>query len=105
MTAAGYNLAKWLVEDVLLHKDAPLTIASNEVLWSIIPKDIIFRYVRDGQLKQKARELIRSGKYVQSMRYKPDFTLKRRLHFTLNQMNYRKIQAMLRQQGTALIAL
>lgn len=90
VTAAGYNLAKWLVEDVLLHKDAPLTIASNEVLWSIIPKDIIFRYVRDGQLKQKARELIRSGKYVQSMRYKPDFTLKRRLHFTLNQMNYRK---------------
>ena len=46
--------------------------------------------IRDEQLKQKARDLIRRRKYVQSMRYQPDFTLKRRLHFTLNQMNYRK---------------
>lgn len=90
VTAAGYNLAQWLVDDVLLHKTAPLTIASNEVLWSIIPKDIIFHYVQDEQLKQKARDLIRNGKYVQSMRYKPDFSLKRRIHFHLNQMNYRK---------------
>ena len=29
----------------------------NEVLWSIIPKDIIFRYVRDEQLKQKGQGL------------------------------------------------
>ena len=68
VTAAGYNLAKWLVEDVLLHKDTPLTIASNEVLWSIIPKDIIFRYVRDGQLEAESQGAhSQAGKYVQSM--------------------------------------
>lgn len=90
VTAAGYNMAKWLVEDVLEHKDLPLTIATNEVLWSIIPKDVIFKYVRDEALKEKARALIKEGKYCQSMQYKPDRNFKHELAFFLNQMNYRK---------------
>ena len=90
VTAAGYNMAKWLVEDVLEHKDLPLTIATNEVLWSIIPKDVIFKYVRDEALKGKARALIKEGKYCQSMQYKPDRNFKHELAFFLNQMNYRK---------------
>ena len=90
VTAAGYNMAKWLVEDVLEHKDLPLTIATNEVLWSIIPKDVIFKYVRDEALKEKARALIKAGKYCQSMQYKPDRNFKHELAFFLNQMNYRK---------------
>ena len=90
VTAAGYNMAKWLVEDVLEHKDLPLTIATNEVLWSIIPKDVIFKYVRDEALKGKARALIKAGKYCQSMQYKPDRNFKHELAFFLNQMNYRK---------------
>ena len=84
-------MAKWLVEDVLEHKDLPLTIATNEVLWSIMPKDVIFKYVRDEALKEKARALIKEGKYCQSMQYKPDRNFKHELAFFLNQMNYRKM--------------
>ena len=69
-------MAKWLVEDVLEHKEQPLTIATNEVLWSIIPKDVIFKYVRDEALKAKARALIQAGKYCQSIQYKPDRNFK-----------------------------
>ncbi len=90
VTAAGYNMARWLVDDVLLEKDLPLTIAENQVLWSIIPKDVIFHYVQDEELKRQARQLIREGKYCQSMRYGADTFRKRFVQFHLSQMNYRK---------------
>lgn len=90
VTAAGYNLAEYLVNDVLYNRDMPLTVADHRVLWSIIPKDIIFRYVSDESLKQEARELIKAGKFIRSMDYKPDLSFRRRLAFHLNQMNYRK---------------
>lgn len=90
VTAAGYNLAKWLVDDVIEQKNMELTVATNEVLWSIIPKDVIYKYVKDASLKEKARILIKEGKYCQSMQYKPDWSPKHALSFFLNQMNYRK---------------
>ena len=57
-------MAKWLVEDVLEHKDLPLTIATNEVLWSIIPKDVIFKYVRDEALKRESACAHQGGKIL-----------------------------------------
>ena len=88
VTAAGYNLAKWLVEDVLYHKDLPCTVATNKVLWSIIPRRIIFQYVKDPALKAEAKELIRHGKYCQSYYYKGDRSLKRWVNFMKNQFHY-----------------
>ncbi len=90
VTAAGYNMAEYIVKDILLEEELSLTIAKNRVLWSIIPKDIIFRYVADEKLKQEAKELIQAKKFIRSMDYKPDMSLKRFVAFHLNQMNYRK---------------
>lgn len=88
VTAAGYNLAKWLVDDVICHKEMPCTIAENKVLWSIIPKKIIFDYVKDPELKAEAKELIRQGRYCQSYYYKGDRSFKRWVHFIKNQYHY-----------------
>lgn len=88
VTAAGYNLAKWLVDDVIYHREAPCTVAENKVLWSIIPKRIIFQYVKDPALKAEAKELIRQGKYCQSYYYKGDRSFKRWVHFVKNQYHY-----------------
>lgn len=44
-TAAGGNLARVLAEDVIFGRDAGLTVADREVLWTILPNRIIFRYV------------------------------------------------------------
>lgn len=41
VTAAGYNLSKWLVEDVLEHKELGLTIADTKSLWMIAPYGVI----------------------------------------------------------------
>lgn len=88
VTAAGYNLAKWLVDDVIEHKDLPCTVATNEVLWTIIPEKIIFDYVPDEQLKAKARRLIKEKKVCHSYYYKGDRSLKRWVNYQKNQFHY-----------------
>lgn len=88
VTAAGYNLAKWLVDDVIYHREVPCTVAENKVLWSIIPKRIIFQYVKDPALKAEAKELIRQGKYCQSYYYWGDRSFKRWINFRKNQFHY-----------------
>ena len=88
VTASGYNLAKWLADDVIYRKEQPLTIADNKVLWSIIPKGVIYRYVADESLKAQAKALIQEGKYCQSLYYKPDMSMKRRIGWLKNQFHY-----------------
>ena len=90
VTAAGYNLAKFLVDDVLLDKPLDCTVATGETLWTIIPKALIFEYVSDPELKAKAKDLIRRGKLCKSLYYKKDRNFKRWLYFQKNQASYFK---------------
>ena len=39
VTGAGYNLAKYLVEDVIEHKPCALTVTQNRHLWWVIPPE------------------------------------------------------------------
>ena len=88
VTAAGYNLAKWLADDVVYEKDMPLTIADNKVLWTFIPKAIIMKYVKDESLKAEARRLYKEGKVCRSLYYKPDMNLHRFVGYLKNQLHY-----------------
>lgn len=88
VTAAGYNLAKWLAQDIIYNEPMELTIAKDKVLWTIIPTRIIFQYVRDEKIKAQVRELIAQKKVVQSYYYKGDKSLKRWIAFLRNQFHY-----------------
>lgn len=88
VTAAGYNLAKWLVDDVIYHREMPCTVATNKVLWTIIPNRIIFRYVKDEAKKAEARELIRAGKVCHSYYYRGDRSFRRWVNYLKNQYHY-----------------
>ncbi|HIT94816.1 MAG TPA: ATP-grasp domain-containing protein, partial [Candidatus Faecivivens stercoripullorum] len=90
VTAAGYNLATFLVNDLILNQPMGCVIAEEQALWSIIPKKIIFKYVKDAELKEQAKELIRDHLFVHSFHYEPDMSLKRRIYFLKNQLNYVK---------------
>ena len=90
VTAAGYNLATFLVNDLILNQPMGCVIAEEQALWSIIPKKIIFKYVKDVELKEQAKELIRDHLFVHSFHYEPDMSLKRRIYFLKNQLNYVK---------------
>ncbi len=90
VTAEGHNLAKYLVEDVLLDQPQECVIANGETLWTLIPTHIIFEYVKDPELRAKARELIRRRKLCKSLFYKKDRNFKRWVYFQKNQASYFK---------------
>ena len=91
VTASGYNLAKWLVEDVVEHKEQELTIADAHHLWMIAPAGIIKKYLKDEALLAEAKELMRQGKVSHQLFCKEDAGLKRRVWYIKNQLNnYRK---------------
>lgn len=88
VTAAGYNLAKFLADDVIYDKKMDLTVATNKALYTIIPKPIIFKYVKDEALKAEAKQLIKEGKVCNSYFYDKDKNFKRRIQFLKNQYHY-----------------
>lgn len=88
VTAGGYNMAKFIVDDIIYGKPQELIIANQKVLWSIIPKNVIFKYLRDEEIKAEARRLIREGKFCHSLYYKKDRGFRRTIMFVLNQINY-----------------
>lgn len=88
VTAAGYNLAKWLADDVIYNKPMGLTVATNKVLYTIIPKRIIFKYTKDEKVKAEAKQLIKEGKVCNSYYYNKDKNIKRKIAFLKNQLHY-----------------
>ena len=90
VTAAGYNLAKYLADDVVYNKPMDLTIATNKALYKIIPNKIIFKYVSNEERLKEAKALIKEGKVCNSYFYNKDANIKRRIAFIKNQYNYFK---------------
>ncbi len=88
VTASGYNLAKWLVDDVIYNKDMPLTIAKNKFLWIQVPKGIVYKYVKDEQALNEVRQLIKEGKCINSLFYKKDLNIKRYIKLKINMLNH-----------------
>ena len=100
VTASGYNLAKWLVEDVVEHKEQGLTIADAHHLWMIAPAGIIKKYLKDEALLAEAKELMRQGKVSHQLFCKEDAGLKRRIWYIKNQLNnYRKYKRYFGNKG------
>ena len=100
VTASGYNLAKWLVEDVVEHKEQELTIADAHHLWMIAPAGILKKYLKDEALLAEAKELMRQGKVSHQLFCKEDAGLKRRIWYIKNQLNnYRKYKRYFGNKG------
>ena len=73
MTGSGYNLARYLVEDRLRGESREFTLATNEILWLVIPKKVAFTYVTDESLRARMRALNRHGKVVNPLFYRGDY--------------------------------
>lgn len=100
VTASGYNLAKWLVDDLVYKKEMPLTIAKNEYLWLQVPKGIVRKYVKSEPLQKQVKELIKQGKWTNSLIYKKDLSLKRYIGIKLSMLNhYRKYKRYYGKKG------
>lgn len=91
-TASGKNLARYLVRDVVYGEERPLEMATldDEVLWTMVPLDVIRTYVHDAGVLARAERLIAAGKVSRSYWCAEDRSLARWLSFQVNQRNYRR---------------
>jgi len=83
MTAAGYNLAELLVDNCVYEKNPDIIYANADSLWLSIPKKIIYQYVENQEVLQRAKKLIKEKKYKYTLLYKKDFSFMRYLRIKL----------------------
>lgn len=89
-TACGFNIAKYLIDDVLYSKRKKFKLAKEEVALSFVPTKVIKKYVDNVGLKKKVLELKRHGKLVNPLEYNKDMSLRRRKWLVLRGINYCK---------------
>lgn len=96
VTSCGNNIAKYVVDDRFLNKDLELKIQKEPFFWRVIPESVVYKFVKDKELINKAKDLSKKGKSATSFGYKSDLrgNIKRSLYvkiYNLNQIKkYRK---------------
>ncbi|MBR3995547.1 MAG: hypothetical protein IKI97_09745 [Clostridia bacterium] len=74
ITASGENIARYLYEDYVNDSlgNMETKYVDTKVLWTYIPKRVIYKYCADKKYADMAKELVKSGKYISSLWYKED---------------------------------
>jgi len=88
VTGAGENLAKYLVEDRVFKKKVDFKSVKNAVLWLVVPQSVAFSYVKDPNLREQMRALIKAGRIVNPLFYPGDLGLKRRLRLLKTHLSH-----------------
>jgi D-aspartate ligase len=93
MTAQGRNMARLLVDDVILglprDPEAPVLL-DTEVLFAVVPLAIVRHYARRDGLRAEIRRLKREGRFVNPLINPREHSLKRRVWQWLRSLNYFK---------------
>lgn len=79
VTLNGYNLARYLVDDLIADTefDGKTIIGKGDSLWLEIPRSLFKRYVADGSSKDKAMEMLHAGKWGTTLSYSRDRNIMR----------------------------
>lgn len=92
VTGAGFNIAKYVVEDLILNKPLDLKICKHQHFWHVMPRNIVYKYVKNEELKNTAKKLVKEGNESSSLFYKKDYrkSPKRWLYLKLYNINQHK---------------
>lgn len=92
VTASGNNISKYVVEDRVLNKDMDFKIQKDEFFWHVIPKSVVYDYVKDKNLVKKCKDLVAAGKSGSGYGYSYDLkgNFKRSLYIFLFGLNQKK---------------
>ncbi|MBY7141522.1 carboxylate--amine ligase [Virgibacillus sp. NKC19-3] len=88
VTALGHNMATYIVDDSIYRKEKPLTYLNEEHLFTVVPKIVLRKFVRNEKVLADVKQLIRQGKWGNPLFYKKDRNLKRKLYLFIRQINY-----------------
>lgn len=72
VTSSGNNIAKYVVEDRVYNKELDLKIQKEPFFWRVIPKSVVYKFVKNPDLVNLAKKLDSEGKSATSFGYKAD---------------------------------
>jgi len=87
-TVSGKNITKYLVDDFIYNKKNEIEYLNNEYLWTIVPKNVIIKYLKNKTLKEKVKQLYKKNKVKNILLYEKDFSIIRFLKIKLKTLNY-----------------
>lgn len=87
-TVSGKNIVKYLVDDFIYNRKNEIEYLDNEFLWTIVPKNVIIKYLKNSNLKTKVKKLYKDGKVRNILFYRNDFSIKRYINIVLKTLNY-----------------
>ncbi len=92
VTSAGENIARCLVSDYRDNAldDVPCKIVDKKILWTYIPKAVIYKYCVDKSCVAEAKELVKEKKFISSLWYKADLAgnPKRLFYVSAQELNH-----------------
>lgn len=93
VTGSGFNVARYVVEEYVYGRpfDPAFETAREEHLWTVVPRGVIRRYVKDPELRARALRLMREGRSVNPVFMKGDFTFNRWLRMVHTTLRHYKI--------------
>lgn len=90
VSAAGYNLVKYVVDDLVYNKTHEFKIIKEKIGLTYIPKGIIKKYVKNEKFKKEILKLYKEKKVVYPLLYKKDLPIKRILFLIRKHFRYYK---------------
>ena len=91
LTFAGYNLVKYLVDDLIYNKKFEYHFVDKKVCLSFVSKKIINKYIQNENLLKVINNLYKNKKYINPIKYSKDRPIKRIIWLKSNDLNYSKI--------------
>jgi len=88
VTGAGYNLARYVVEDYIYNKELPTEIASAVKLWIVIPHRVALKYVKGEDNIKLIKKLMEQGRVSNSLFMKGDNKIRRMLFLYKSQLSH-----------------
>ncbi len=83
VTGSGFNVVPWIVDDLIRHKqfaDGPVIADNTESLYTVVPKSILKRYIKDDALRREMLSLYARGKAVNPIDYRAETRFLRRIY-------------------------
>ena len=86
---AGYNLVKYLVDDLIYEKELEYHFIDNLICLTFVPMSVINKYVSDNEIIKINQKIKKEKKIINPLKYENDNLIKRKLWLMLRDYNYK----------------
>ncbi len=89
VTAEGHNTSRYYVEDYVYQRPLTFSMAEKEVLYSVVPKRLVLKYIKNKDLKKRVKTLYRSRRVKNPMYYfSVEKSIKRLFYVIVSTLNF-----------------